>query len=304
MYYKLVGAYNLYNYIIIRGDIKKRDFNSASKKIMSYIKLSQKISEGKNRNLQGIYDITELASSKTYFQEEFNQMEKVYLEIDKITQDIYMNHVWLARSLADNDYKKSLYHLNKALELNKSNDEVYRQIIRIYLSLNNNSEIIRTYCKDYFVELQGSKNNSDYKNFFDSNFTFSIIINSNNKKSYTTNLIHLKEYSNYIFNFSDLQNISNFSIIHNFFPGSKLAIKNISIKNEKDNIINLKSINFDSISSYILEESENEVIFISTKKSDQIINFYLNKKIKNVELIKFDLKLNKLPLANKSICSN
>ena len=68
--YKSLGGYNLYNYIIIRGDIKNRNFQSASDKILKYIEFSQKISKGKNRMLQGIYDITELASSKTYNQEE------------------------------------------------------------------------------------------------------------------------------------------------------------------------------------------------------------------------------------------
>ena len=304
IYYNLIGGYNLYNYLAIKGDIKQRDFESASKKILNYIKFSQKISKGKNRSLQGIYNITELASSRTYFQEEFNQMEKVYLEINKITDDIYMNHVWLARSLADNDYEKSLYHLNKALELNKSNEDIYREIIRIYLDLNNNSKLINKYCTDYFVELEGSKNNSYYKNYFNSNFTFSIIINDKTKKSYLKNLINLNSYNTYNFNFSDLKNIKNFSIIHNFFPGSKLAIKNIYIINKNQNFIKFDSIDLHSEASYILEQFENEIIFITTEQSDHVIKFYLNKSFENVESIKFDLKLIKLPLANKSICPN
>ena len=85
--YKVIGAYNLYNYVIIRGDVMNRDFESASKKILNYIEFSQKISKGKNKMLQGIYDITELTSSKTYTQKEFNQMERVYLEINEITDE-------------------------------------------------------------------------------------------------------------------------------------------------------------------------------------------------------------------------
>ena len=208
--YKVVGGYNLYNYIIIRGDIKNRDFKSASDKILKYIKFSQSISKGKNTMLQGIYDITELTSSKMYSQKEFNQMEKVYVEIDKITKDIYKNHVWLARSLKDNDLEKSFFHLNKAIDLVKSDEFAYREIISIYFSTSTDKNFISLYCNNYFDEYEGSLKSRNFNNFFKDNQKFSIILNDSFKKTYTRDLETLENFINYEFFFESKRKLVNF----------------------------------------------------------------------------------------------
>ena len=153
-YYNTLGAYHFYNHLNIRGDIKNRNFKEVSKKIQNFIKYSQRFAKGKNRSLKNIYDITELASSQIDNQDQYNEMEQVYLEIDKISKDIYMNHVWLARALADNNLEKSIYHLNRALELNPSDEMIYREIIEIYYD-NKNLKEIKKYCNDYFLEAEG-----------------------------------------------------------------------------------------------------------------------------------------------------
>jgi hypothetical protein len=301
--YKSIGGYNLYNYIIIRGDIKNRNFQSASDKILKYIEFSQKISKGKNRMLQGIYDITELASSKTYNQEEFNLMEKVYVEIDKITQDIYMNHIWLARSMKDNNLEKSLFHLNKAINLVKSNEAAYREIISIYFSKSVDKDLINQYCDHYFNEYQGSLKNRDYENFFSDNQKFSIILNDNFTKTYTKNLANIKSSNNYEFFFEEDKKIKKISIIHNFFSGSKISIKDIILENNQSNKIELQNLNYDSNSNYVLSSDNDEIVFLSTNNQDQILNFYFNKEYLNIKNISFSLDLTKLNLANNSVCS-
>ena len=301
---KAIGGYNLYNYIIIRGDINNRDFKSASNKILKYIKFSQKISKGKNKVLQGIYDITELTSSKMYTQKEFNQMEIVYVEIDKITQDIYKNHVWLARSLNDNDLEKSFYHLNKAINLVKSDELAYREIISIYFSKSADKNLIGLYCNNYFKDYEGSLKSRDFKNFFNDNQKFSIILNDNFNYAYTKNLENLENSVNYEFFFENAKNVNKFSIIHNFFSGSKLSIKNIILENDKLNRINFENLNYDSNSNYILNSGNDEIVFLSTNNHDQILNFYLNDDYKNINKISITLSLQKLSLANNSICTN
>lgn len=301
--YKTIGIVNLYNYIIIRGDIKNRDFVSASDKILRYINLSQKISKGKNRMLQGIYEITELTSSKTYTQKEFNQMEKVYVEIDKITQDIYMNHVWLARSLKDNNIEKSIFHLNKAFNLMKSDESAYRELISIYFSNSADKNLINIYCSNYFKEYEGSLKSRDYINIFNDNQKFSIIVNDNFEKAYTKNLKNLEDFNNYEFFFEDVKNINRFSIVHNFFSGSKLSIRNIILENNLSNEIEFDNLNYNSNSNYILSSKNNELVFLSTNNQDQILNFHLNKKYENISKISLVLSLKKLGLANNSICT-
>ena len=300
--YKSIGAYNLYNYIIIRGDVINRDFVSASKKILNYIEFSQKISKGKNKMLQGIYDITELTSSKTYTQKEFNQMESVYLEINKITDDIYMNHVWLARSLKDNDLEKSLFHLNKAINLVSSNEAAYRELINIYFSKPVDKSLINKYCRNYFKEYEGSLKSRDFENFFSDNQKFSVIFNNDFEKAYTKNIENLKSFNKYQITFEDKKKIKKISIIHNFFPGSKLSIKNITINNVRSNKIEFNNLMYSSNSSYVLSSSLNEIVFLSTNDQDQILNFYLDKEYLDVKKLSLELNLTKLDLTNNYMC--
>ena len=123
-YTKSIGAYKLYQTHVISGHIYYRDFNKVSEQILKYIEFTQKISKGKNSMLQEIVDVTELATSKIYTQDEFNDMERVYIRINEITDDIYKNHVWLARSLSDNNPSQSIKHLNKALKLSMSSEKL------------------------------------------------------------------------------------------------------------------------------------------------------------------------------------
>jgi hypothetical protein len=57
--------------------------------------------------LPGIIESTDLITSKAYTQDEFNKMQSVYVRIDEITDDVYKNHIWLARALSDDDIEKS-----------------------------------------------------------------------------------------------------------------------------------------------------------------------------------------------------
>ena len=52
-------------------------------------------------------------------------MQNVYVRIDEITDDIYINHIWLARSLSDDNLEESIKHLNKAINLSVENIEVF-----------------------------------------------------------------------------------------------------------------------------------------------------------------------------------
>ena len=83
--------------------------------------------------LRGIFQVTELISSKAYTQENFNDMQEVYIKINEITDDIYQNHIWLARALTDDDLDKSVQHFKKAIKLASSDENVYREIVRLFI---------------------------------------------------------------------------------------------------------------------------------------------------------------------------
>ena len=72
--------------------------------------------------------------SKSYLESHPN----VYLKLIDIDPNIYMVRVWLARALSDTDYKKSLLLLEEAISISPSQNDAYREIIRI----------AQTYCFD------------------------------------------------------------------------------------------------------------------------------------------------------------
>ena len=115
---------------------------------------------------------------------------------------------------------------------------------------------------------------------------------------------NLNNYERYEFIFENEENIKRFEILKNFFYGTKISIKNIEILNGENNRLNLNDIIIYSIGSYILDQNNNEVIFLSGSLVDDILKFNLKREYRNVKKISVELKIEKLPLSNKSICSN
>ena len=260
--------------------------------------------------LQGILDVTELVTSKAYTQEEFNILENVYIRINEITEDIYKNHVWLARALSDNDLEQSITHLKKALRLSNSSEEAYREIIRIFSENKKLINLMNDYCKNYLNNSEGGTmgrigTQDDVKFFFGGSSVFAIS-RDENYSIVNQRLLHseLNKYHNYNFIFEDAKDINQFNLIKSFFSGSKIFIRNISLYNDKKNEIDIDQLVVHSLSSYILDQSNEEIIFINTNDDDDIIKFIFDKNYKDISKISFDLKIEKLQLVNKSVCTN
>ena len=309
VYTKFIGGYKLYQYHTVGGHVFNRDFNSASKQILKYIEFSQKISKGKNSMLQGIFDVTDLATSKAHTQAEFNAMESVYIRINEITDDIYKNHIWLARSLSDNDLKQSINHLNKALRLSKSSEEAYREIIRLFSKNKKLTNLMNSYCVNYFNDFAGGTMNrtssQDSKNFFyGSNAIFAISRDDDYLKLNPKFISNMNEYHTYDFIFQKAKDINEFNILKNFFAGSKVSIRNIVLHNNKINEILLKNLIIHSSSSYILSQSSEEIIFLNTNNDSGILKFNFKTQYNDIIRITLELKLEKLPIVSESVCSN
>jgi len=308
-YTKLIGAYKLYQTHIISGHIYYRDFSRASEQILKYIKFTQKISKGKNSMLQEIVDVTELVTSKIYTQDEFNDMEGVYIKINEISDDIYKNHVWLARSLSDNRPSQSIKHLNKALRLSKSSEETYREIIRLFSKDKKLTNLIKNYCMNYFTNFGGGAVDrigaQDEKNFFmGSNSIFAISRDENYSELNQKFISNMNEYYTYNFYFKKSKNISEFNILKSFFSGSKVSIRNIVLHNDKKNEIYIDDLIIESLFSYILSQSNKEIVFLNASDEDDILKFNLNREYNDINQIKLELKLERLPIVNEAVCRN
>ena len=306
-FFRVVAFINLYEFYSIRQDVIQNNIKKAAKKINNYINFSQKISKGKNAMWQGIYDVTYLASSKAKKQNDFNQLEEVYLKLIDIDPNIYMVRVWLAKALSDNDYKKSLEHLHEAIKLSPANEEAYREMIRIYLKVNNDEKLIYNYCTKYSSTQLGGNLPRNYINFFGGNnlskFSISLNLFENNLISYSKSITKIDSYEEYeisLINPSDVQNIN----IHvSFLPGVQISVKNILLRS-KNKLVELSpaDINFFSKSSYLIKDPDDEFVIIKGDAGDDIMTFHNNKKIKSVDKIIFNMKISRLSLTNQSIC--
>ena len=59
-----------------------------------------------------------------------------------------------------------------------------------------------------------------------------------------------------------------------------------------------------SLGSYILNQTNDEVVFLSGNLKDDILKFNLKREYQDVKKITLELKFEKLPLSSKSICIN
>ena len=59
-----------------------------------------------------------------------------------------------------------------------------------------------------------------------------------------------------------------------------------------------------SLGSYVLSQTNHEIIFVAGNLKDDIFSFNLNKQLEKVNKISLKLKLERLPLSNNSVCKN
>lgn len=298
-----IGGLNYFQNQSILYYIKLRDYETVSRKIEDYIDISNRISPGKTSLLDEIYNITELATNNIISQEQYNQMEKVYLKLNEISDDIYKNHLWLAQALSDNDIEKSYLHLNKAINLSPSSEDVYREILNIYFKDKRNDSLIKMYCQNYFLSLNGGNLIKDNINYlYGSNNEFVIFFNDNLEKKYVKFIDTLNEFNEYEFNFPENFKIKKLTIIKSFLNGSRLTFKDFKFHGDITKSIKIDDLNFTSRTSYILKENENFITLLNTTDNDDKLEINFQNEYSNFFKISFKIKLEKLPLTNKSVC--
>ena len=63
---RIMAGYKLYQIISLQPHLKGGDIEGASKKLLKYIKVSEKIANGKSSLLYGIYDAAKLVNLKQH----------------------------------------------------------------------------------------------------------------------------------------------------------------------------------------------------------------------------------------------
>ncbi len=182
---QVLSLHDFYRLKTMTHGLQVRDFEILSKKLNSYMNASKKISKNKNYMLQGIYEATELVVSRAITQDDYNKIEEFLKNLIDLDDRIYKPHVWYARALSDNDYNLALEHLKLAIEISPSENEAYREILRIAQSLND-KDMANKYCKIYQNSFSGGEKPLHFATLFNSynNNKFSIKTIYNLKKEY------------------------------------------------------------------------------------------------------------------------
>ena len=289
-------------------DLQNKNFSNVSKKIINYINISKKFSSKKSYMIPGIYNAIELAVSKAIDQDDFNHLEKPLIELVNMEPKLYKPNVWLARALSDNDYKKSITLLKKAISISPSEEDAYREILRLAQE-NSNNELTNKYCNIFFKsQLGGNTDDFDFGYLFDSNnlkkFAIKIISKKSDKNFYYHSGIQLENLLNYEFILKEPSDINGINLYFSFLPGINIIIKEL-ILYTKDNkeIIPSKNLIITSNSSYIVGNDAQISIF-SLKQGDEIIRISFKKKpyFKQIERIQFRINFKKMKLTNNLYC--
>ena len=105
-----------------------------------------------------------------------------------------------------------------------------------------------------------------------SNSIFAISRDENYSELNQRFINNMNEYYTYNFFFKESKNINEFNILKSFFSGSKVSIKNIVLHNEKNNEIYVDDLIIQSLHSYILDQSNKEIVFLNASDDDDVLN--------------------------------
>ena len=153
--------------------------------------------------IPGIYNAIELVASKALDQEDFNFLEKPLIELLKMEPNLYKPNVWLARALSDDSYEKSLTLLEKAISISPSEDDAYREILRIS-QITKKNNLIDKYCNDFFIsQLGGTQHDPHFSTLFGSSnikkFAIKFKSKIKDKNFYLNSGIQLAKFLSYEF---------------------------------------------------------------------------------------------------------
>ena len=303
-------THDYYQLKTLTRDIQQRDFTGASKKLMRYINISKKLTRDSSYMINGIYNAVETVVNRAILQDDFNKLEKVLEELVKIEPDSYKPNVWLARAYSDNNLEESLNLLDKAISVSPSQEDAYRELLRIS-QFYNIKKITKKYCKSYPNSQLGGLRSSNYSSLFNSNNfrRFALKVNDINF-FYTNDGITLNNFQNYYFFLNNKINIIHFDLFFSLLSGVKLEIKGIEFFSEdKKIVIPNNKLFVTSRNSYFVNNKNNISIFF-TNLSDEVIrisfekDFFTNNRsmFSNIEKINLLMDFNKLNLSNSSIC--
>ena len=303
---RLIGAYKLYQIVSLQSYLKSGNVKGASNKLLNYIEVSEKISNGKSSLLYGIYDAAKLVESKVSSKKDYLLLQDVFKKLVEQDPELYEARIWLAKSSRYTNIKNSFRHLDKAIAISPAQDNAYRLAIKIAQE-EGDKKLAQIYCKKYKNAKFGGNLPRYDKNYFGGNvitkFGIEFLPEGENSTVYTHSGIQLNNFNDYEFSPIEPIDVDGFRIYLSFLPGIKIDIKEINIINsELDKKISLNNITATSKSAFIDDENNEYISFLILKEGQEILQIKFKDRISSMNKIIIKMKISKLKLANNTLC--
>ena len=305
----LLNTYKIYKLVSLQQDLNNEyNIESANKKLINYLEMSKKIANGKSKLLIDLHHAVELVESKASSRNDYQILENFFFKLVEHDPQSYQARLWLAKSyFYQEKYKKSLVEVNKGIEINPVQSDIYRIAFQIANEIKDNA-LLNNFCTKYKNSYFGGSVNRYKSTFFKDNVINKIALEvrpeETTPKYYTHSGLQLNSFENYEFVLNKPKNIEGINLYLSFLPGVNFEIKNISIATENENLkLSTKDLFATSNNSFINNNSFNLNYLILTE-GDEILNLKFNKKIKAVNKIILNAKFNKMDISNYKLCTN
>jgi hypothetical protein len=297
----------------LTNDLQVRNFDSLGDKLDKYISVSKKFSKEKSFMLPGIYEAFDLVMTHANDQQEFNFLENSLIKLVDMAPELYKPKVWLAMALSDNDYKKSIKLLDEAITLSPTQEDAYRELIRI-AQINGNLSIAKKYCTIYPKSQIGGNQKLPFRGIFGSyNLKkFAVKFENNNDDNFLYYHAGIKVDNFYKYELVPQKpiHLNGLNLYFSFLPGINIQIKNITLYSKNINkTFDANQMLFSSKFSYF--EKNNEYLSIlSLNEKDDVVKLIFNQDtlksninlFNSIDKVEILMNFNKMNLTNKNFC--
>jgi tetratricopeptide (TPR) repeat protein len=303
---RIIAAYKLYQIISLQGSLKNGDVEGASKKLLNFIKVSEKIANGKSSLLYGIYDASKLVESKVSSKEDYIILKEVFTKLVEQDPTLYEARIWLAKSMRYTNIDKALEHINEAIKISPAQDQAYRLAIKIAQE-KDDKDLAIFYCNKYKNSKFGGNLPRYNRSFFGGNIITKMGVEFLPEKEisniYTHSGLQLNNFEHYEFTPAKPIDVDGFKIYLSFLPGIQIELSEISVvKSEFIEKIPISNISATSESAYIKNDKNEHLSFLILNEENEILKIKFKDKINSLNKIILKMKISKLDLASNSLC--
>ena len=285
--------------------LQTRDFSLLSKKLEKYIDFSKKFSKGKTYMFPGIYESTELVVSRAITQDDYNKIQGVLKKLLEFDDRIYKLHVWYARAISDDDYKKALEHIDIAIKISPTETDAYREALYIAQNIKN-FDLANSYCQKYKSSFLGGNKPQHFATVFNSfnNQKFSVSINKTKDQNFyliNSNFV-LNKNQTYEFILDKPTDLDGFDLY--FAPINNLILKINKIdyiSNGITNSIDLDYLTITSKHSFVPKNDINSFKVLLTQAKEELLRLR-HKNLENIDKINLSMEITKSNLTNGNLC--